>query len=44
MLVGDVETKLIRFKKVVLGLDEKFCPLAWLKRNLAKPWHQAILL
>ncbi len=38
MLVGDIETKWIRFKAVLLDLVENFCPLARSKLPLAKPW------
>ncbi len=38
MIVGDIETKVLGFKTVLLDLVEKFCPLARSKRPLAKPW------
>ncbi len=38
MLVGDIETKWLRFKAVLLDLVENFYPLARSKRPLAKPW------
>ncbi len=38
MLVGNIETKWLRFKTALLDLVEKFCPLAGSKRPLAKPW------
>ncbi len=38
MLFGDIETKWLGFKTVLLDLVEKFCPLARSKRPLAKPW------
>ncbi len=38
MLVGDIETKWLGFKMVLLDLVEKFCPLARSKRPAAKPW------
>ncbi len=38
VLVGDIETKWIGFKMVLLGIVEKFCPLARPKRRIAKPW------
>ncbi len=38
VLVGDIETKWIGFKMVLLGIVERFCPLAWPKRRIAKPW------
>ncbi len=36
MLVGDIETKWLRFKAIVLDFVENFCPLARSKRPLAK--------
>ncbi len=38
MLVGDIGTKWLGFKTVLLDLVEKFCPLARSKRPLAKAW------
>ncbi len=38
MLVGDIETKWLRFKAVLLDLVENFSPLARSKRPLAKHW------
>ncbi len=38
MLVGEIETKWLSFKAVLLDLVEAFCPLARSKRPLAKPW------
>ncbi len=38
MLVGNIETKWLRFKVVLLDLVKNVCPLAWSKRPLAKPW------
>ncbi len=38
MLVGDIEAKWLGFKKVLLDLVEKSCPLVRSKRPLAKPW------
>ncbi len=37
-LVGEIETKWLGFKTVLLDLVEKFYPLARSKRPLAKPW------
>ncbi len=37
-LVGDVETKWLRFKAILLDLIEQFCPLSRSKRPLAQPW------
>ncbi len=38
ILVGDIETKWLGFKAILLDLVEKLCPLARSKRPLAKPW------
>ncbi len=38
MLVGDIETKWLRFTAVLLDLVQNFCSLARLKRPLPKPW------
>ncbi len=38
MLVGDIKTKWLGFKTVLLDLVEKFCPLARSKRQIATPW------
>ncbi len=38
MLVGDIETKWLGFKTILLDLVEKSCTLAQSKRPLAKPW------
>ncbi len=37
-LVGDIETKWLGFKAVLLDLVQNFCPLARSKRPLSKPW------
>ncbi len=38
MLVGDIETKWLGFKTVLLDLVVKFCPLARTKRPVARQW------
>ncbi len=37
-LVGDIDTRWLNFKTVLLDLVEKFCPLARSKRPLAMSW------
>ncbi len=44
MLVGDIETKWLRFKAVLLDLIENFFTLARSKRPLAKPWPSRDIL
>ncbi len=38
MVIDDIETKWMLFKAVLQDPVENFCPLARLKRPLAKPW------
>ncbi len=38
MLLGNVGIKWLVFRTVFLELVERFCPLVWPKRRIAKPW------